>query len=450
MKQNLTRRGFVRLAAAGSAAMSWLATRQAPAVFAAADDKPALLGGRKAHSGGWPGWPEWREAWEPRVLEVLRSGVWCRSSGGPQVAEFETAYAKLLGAKRCLATASGTTALITALHVIGVDAGDEVIVSPYTFNATYNAILMHKALPVFADTDPATLTMDPATIESRITDRTRAIVPVHIYGMPCDMDPINAIAKKHKLGVVEDACQAWLAEYKGRMCGTLADMGCFSFQNSKHIPSGEGGAVTGNSDELLDRCHAYHNCGRATGTFQGDGCFTRGSNFRMQHFQAVILLQQIEKLVKETEKRRANADYLGAALKEIPGIAPAKLPENSRAVWHLYPMRYDAEKFNGLPLGRFLQALNAEGVHCGDGYSEQYNDGMLDEAIQSPGYKRLFSAKRLKDYRESFKELKGNKQVCDTTAAIFQNMLLTDRGAMDSIIEAIRKIHKHSAALAKG
>ena len=184
-------------------------------------------------------------------------------------ADFETAYAKLLGAKRCVATASGTTALLTALHVMGVDAGDEVIISPYTFIATYNVVLMHKALPVFADTDPATLTMDPASIESRITDRTRAIVPVHIYGMPCDMDPINAIAKKHNLAVVEDACQAWLAEYKGHKCGTLGDLGCFSFQNSKHIPAGEGGAVTGNSDELLDRCQAYHNCGRAFRHLQG-------------------------------------------------------------------------------------------------------------------------------------------------------------------------------------
>jgi perosamine synthetase len=136
-----------------------------------------------------------------------------------------------------------------------------------------NAVLINKALPVFADTDPATWTMDPASIESLITDRTRAILPVHIHGIPCDMDAINAIARKHNLAVVEDACQAWLAEYRGRKCGTLGDLGCFSFQNSKHITSGEGGAVTGNSDELLDRCHAFHNCGRATGTFHGKGCF---------------------------------------------------------------------------------------------------------------------------------------------------------------------------------
>jgi dTDP-4-amino-4,6-dideoxygalactose transaminase len=448
MENDLTRRGFVRTAAAGSAALAWLSARGSPRVFAAGADKPALLGGTPVHKGGWPKWPEWRQSWEPDVLEVLRSGRWCCSSGGGQVADFEAGYAELLGAKRCMATASGTTALITAMHVMGVDAGDEVITSPFTFIATYSTILSNKALPVFADTDPATLTMDPASIESRITERTRAIVPVHIYGMPCDMDPINAIAKKHNLAVIEDACQAWLAEYKGRKCGTLGDLGCFSFQNSKHLPVGDGGAVTGNSDELMDRCQAYHNCGRAFGTFKGRGYFSRGSNFRMNHYQAAMLLPQFDKLVTETERRRQNADHLTAGLKEIPGIQPLRLPENSRAVWHLYAFRYDAARFNGLPRNKFIKALRAEGVPCGGGYHEQYNDGLLDEAIKSRGFKRLFSAERLKAYRDSFQELNGNKQVCETTVGVFHTLLLADRGDMDHIIEAIRRIHAHSAALA--
>jgi dTDP-4-amino-4,6-dideoxygalactose transaminase len=331
-----------------------------------------------------------------------------------------------------------------------VDAGDEVIVSPFTFIATYNAILVNKALPVFADTDPATLTLDPASIESRITDRTRAILPVHIYGMPCDMDPINALARQHKLAVIEDACQAWLAEYKGRKCGVLGDLGCFSFQESKHLPSGEGGAVTGNSDALLDRCQSFHNCGRAYGSFKGDRpYFTRGSNYRMQQFQAVLLLQQLDKLVHDTARRRENADYLTANLKQIPGIQPARLPENSRAVWHLYPFRYDAQPFHGLSRDKFIQALNAEGIPCGGGYHEQYFDGLLDETINARGFKRLFSAQRLKAYRDSFHELKGNHQVCATTVAMTQNLLLAERSDMDHIIEAIRKIHAQSAAIAK-
>ncbi len=397
MKNPLTRRGFIRNAAVGSAALSWLSGNHAPQAWATESAKPALLGGTPVHPGGWSEWPTWRESWEPAVIKVLRSGKWFRGDGG-HVAEFETAYAQLLGAKRCLATASGTTALLVSLHVMEVDAGDEVIVSPYTFIATYNAILINKALPVFADTDPATLTMDPASIESRITERTRAILPVHIYGMPCDMDPINTIARKHKLAVIEDACQAWLAEYQGHKCGTLGDLACFSFQNSKHIPSGEGGAITGNSDELLDRCHAFHNVGRATGSFKGaKPFFTRGSNYRMQQFQAVILLQQFDKLGRETARRRENAD-------DLP---------------------------------------------CSGGYHEQYFDGLLDEAINSRGFKRLFSAGRLKAYRESFQELKGNRQVCATTVGLPQNLLLAGRQDMDHIVAAVRKIQAHSAALAK-
>jgi dTDP-4-amino-4,6-dideoxygalactose transaminase len=448
MGNDLTRRGFVRTAAAGSAALAWLNAQRPPTAFAAEADKPALLGGTPVHAGGWPKWPQWSESWESEIVEVLRSGRWSSSGGGGQVADFETAYAKLLGAKRCVTTASGTTALVTALHVMGVDAGDEVIVAPYTFIATYNVVLMHKALPVFADTDPATLTIDPASIESRITERTRAILPVHIYGMPCDMDPINAIAKKHNLAVVEDACQAWLGEYKGRKCGTLGDLGCFSFQNSKHIPSGEGGAVTGNSQELLDRCWSYHNCGRAHGTFKGSGSFSRGTNFRMTHYQAALLRQEIDKLVTDTERRRENADHLTAGLKETPGVEPVRLPEDSRAVWHLYAFRYDPAQFHGLSRSKFIKALRAEGVPASGGYREQYFDGLLDEAINSRGFKRLFPAARLKAYRDSLQELKGNKQVCETTVAVYQSMLLADPSDVDHIIEAIRKVHAHSAALA--
>ena len=167
--------------------------------------------------------------------QILRSGKWYRASGGT-VQQFEAVYVNLLGAKRCLATASGTTALIVAMHVLDVDAGDEVIVSPFTFIASYNAILLCKALPVLADTDPATLTMAPASIESRITERTRAIMPVHIYGMPCDMDPIMATARERGVAVVEDACQAWLAEYKGRMCGTIGDLGLLQFPELQAPP----------------------------------------------------------------------------------------------------------------------------------------------------------------------------------------------------------------------
>jgi dTDP-4-amino-4,6-dideoxygalactose transaminase len=443
MSATNSRREFFGIAAAALGA-SVLPKR---AMGRLAADKPALLGGMPVHKGSWPRWPEWRQAWEPSVLRVLRSGQWYRGSG-EQVPQFEAAYAELLGAKRCLATASGTTALIVGMHVLDVDAGDEVIVSPFTFIASYNAILFHKALPVFADTDPATLTMEPASIESRITERTRAIMPVHIYGLPCDMDPIVAVARKHRLPVIEDACQAWLADYKGKTCGTIGDLGCFSFQNSKHLPSGEGGAITGNSDELIDRASSFHDCGRPYGGFKPAPNATRGGNFRMQHVQAAVLLQQFDKLRADTVRRRENATRLTASLKEIPGIVPARLPADSQAVWHLYPFRYEADKFQGLPREKFIRAMRAEGIPCSAGYGEQYFDGLLDEAIASRGFKRLFSERRLKAYRDSFQELKGNRHVCATTVAMTQNLLLADPTDIHHIGEAIRKIQAHGAELA--
>ncbi|MCC6492284.1 MAG: DegT/DnrJ/EryC1/StrS family aminotransferase [Pirellulales bacterium] len=444
----LSRREFVRTATAGAGAIASLAGGAGLALADAAD-KPAALGGTPAHQGAWASWPQWDQAWEPQILEVLRSGVWSPAGNdeGP-VGDFEKAYAQALGANDCVATSSGTAALLTALAAVGVEAGDEVIVSPYTFIATYNAVLAHHALPVFADTDPATLTMDPASIESRITDRTRAIIPVHIYGMPCDMDAINTIAQKHNLAVVEDACQAWLAEYKGKKCGTLGDLGCFSFQNSKHIPSGEGGAVTGVKQPLLDRARSYHDCGRAFGAYEGRGNFSRGLNYRMTHYQGAMLHQQIAKLISDTKRRQENGDRLTAGLREIPGIEPVRLPENSRAVWHLYAFRYNPEAFSGMPRIKFMRALNREGVPCSSGYAQQYFDGLLDEALNSRGFQRLFSAERVKSYRDSLHELKGNKQVCETTVAVFQTLLLGTERDVDDIVEAVRRIQAHSASLA--
>jgi dTDP-4-amino-4,6-dideoxygalactose transaminase len=169
----------------------------------------------------------------------------------------------------------------------------------------------------------------------------------------------------------------------------------------------------------------------------------------MTQAQAVILCRQFDKLVEQTAIRRANADYLSANLGKIPGITPARLPEKSQPAWHLYAFRYDAAQFNGLSRDKFIKAMSAEGIPCGSPYHEQYYDGLLDEAIASRGFKRLWSAKRLKAYRDSFQELKGNKQVCETTVAMTQNMLLADRGDMAHIIEAIRRTQAHSAALAK-
>lgn len=410
-------------------------------------DKLAINGGDPVRKASWPDWPIWNQDAEEEVIKMLRSGHWWRGSG-EYVEEFEKKYAGLMDAKRCLATASGTTALLVATHVMGVDAGDEILVSPYTFIATYNVILMNKALPVFVDSDPETFLINPDKIEERVTDRTSAILPVHIYGLPVDMDSVNAVAKKHGLKVIEDACQAWLAEYKGKKTGTLGDLGCFSFQNSKHIPTGEGGAIVGNDDEIMDRCHAFHNCGRPHGTFQWEAPYpTRGSNRRMQQIQAIMLMSQMKRAKSDADVRLRNALYLDKKLKDIPGIIPYKLASGAtRSAYHMYPLRYKKEEFNNAPKEKFISALQAEGIPCSGGYGPQNTYGIIEEALNSRGYKRLFSRERLNRYRDE-NHLPGNNQLCEEAVCFYQSLLLGTEKDMDDIASAITKIYENREQL---
>lgn len=411
-------------------------------------DKLAISGGGKVHPGSWPEWPVWDKNAEEGITAMLRTGRWWRGNG-EHVVEFEKKYAELMGTKRCLATASGTTALIISLKALGVDAGDEVIVSPFTFIASYNVIFMNKALPVFADTDPETFLIDPSTIESRITERTVAILPVHIYGLPADMDSINAIAQKHNLKVVEDACQAWLAEYKGKKVGSFGDTGCFSFQNSKNLPAGEGGAIISNNEDLMDRCTSLHNCGRPFGSVKRTSDYPiSGTNFRMQQVQALILLSQMNRIKADADVRLANATYLDTELKKIPGIKPYRLAGGAtRSAYHLYPFRYIKEEFNNAPREKFIRALNAEGIPCSAGYGPQNKDGLIEDTLNSKGYKRIFSEARLKQWREQ-NILPQNDKLCAEAVAFYQSILLGSRSDMEDIVKAITKIHKNKDSLA--
>jgi dTDP-4-amino-4,6-dideoxygalactose transaminase len=444
--KNISRRKFVWVTSAGTAS-SLLASGVLASGTSASKDL-ALLGGTPVRSQSWHAWPVWNKDAESSMLDVLRSGNWYRG-WGHKVEEFEKAYASEVQAKRCLATASGTAALQVALQVLGVDAGDEVIVSPYTFIATYNVVFLQHALPVFADTDRETFLIDPAGIEAKINERTVAILPVHILGLPADMDSINAIAKRHGLAVVEDACQAWLAEYNGKPCGTLGDLGCFSFQNSKHLTSGEGGCIVGNDDDLMDRCHSFHNCGRPYGNAREFTNYPyRGSNERMTEMQAVILLSQLRRIREDADKRLQNALYLDSRLKDVPGIIPNKLARGAtRSAYHLYPFRYDPEAWDGVPRSKFLEALKAEGIPCSGGYGPQYYDGLVEEALQSRGFKRLFSKARLDRYREEIRNLPGNDQLCKEAVWLFQYMLLGSREDMDDIVRAITKVYENRKKL---
>jgi dTDP-4-amino-4,6-dideoxygalactose transaminase len=287
--------------------------------------------------------------------------------------------------------------------------------------------------------------MDPSKIASRITDRTTAIVPVHIYGLPVDMDGVNAAAKKGNLKVVEDACQAWLGVYKGKKLGTIGDLGCQSFQNSKNIPAGEGGCVLGNNDELMDIATSYHNCGRLVGSVKNQ---INGSNYRMTQTQALILLSQMQRFQKDNDIRYANAQYLDSKLKKIPGIVPCKLVKgDNRSAYHLYAYRYIKEKFNNIPKEKFLEALRAEGVPGGAGYGRQHKSEMIETVLNSKGYKRLYSEARLKQWREE-NELPGTDQLVEQACTFTQNILLGSRADMDDIVNAITKIYENRNTLA--
>ena len=442
-----TRRQAISAASAGAFGSLFSWSFPAFDIAGKDQDKLAILGGAKVHTGTWPVWPVWDQAAEDKIAAMLRSGKWWRGNGD-HVIEFEKKYAEHIGARRCLATASGTSALMVTINSLGIDAGDEVIVSPFTFIASYNVIILNKALPVFADTDPETFLIDPKTIEAKITDRTSAILPVHIYGLPCDMDGINEVAKKHNLKVIEDACQAWTAEYRGKKVGTFGDAGCFSFQNSKNLPAGEGGAITSNNDELMDRCNSFHNCGRPYGSIKRTSDYPiNGGNSRMQQIQALILLNQMNRIQNDAEIRHANAQYLDAKLKEIPGIIPYKLASGAtKSAYHLYPFRYQKEEFNNVPKDKFLKALSAEGIPCSSGYGPQYRDGLIDEMLKSKGFKRLFPESRLKQWKEEI-NLPGNEKLCSEAVIFYQSMLLGSRSDMDDIVRAIAKIHANSKLL---
>jgi perosamine synthetase len=451
--KSYSRRDFVKhgsLAGLG-AAVGMSVTPRLLARFTSNAATPAILGGTPVRTKGWSRWPIWNpQTDEEQVLKALRSGVWSRHG---LVAEFEKKWAELIGAKRCVTTVNGTNALITALKQLDIGGRDEVIVTPYTWIATTQAILQTGAMPVFADVDPQTYQIDPERIEQKITSRTRAILPVHILGLPADMERIMAIARKHNLLVVEDACQAWLAEINHKKVGTFGNAGCFSFQNSKHLPVGEGGAIVSDDGEFMDRCYSYHNMGLPHGSVASKGgsqFVMLGSKVRWSEYQAAVGLAQFARLEKQTSTRNENAAYLRLKMRQIPGIVPHRLYDNAtRAAYHLFPFRYQEEQFKGLSRANFIRALRAEGIPCTEGYGSDLNSApYLKDAFQSKNF-RLMYPKEMLDF-DSYVERNRcpkNEQLCRETIWLAQNLLLGDTADMDDIVRAIEKVRDNSEAL---
>lgn len=286
------------------------------------------------------------------VTAVLKSGMLAQ---GPKVAEFEEKFARFIGSKFAIATSSGTTALHVALLAHGIGPGDEVITSPFTFIATANSILYTGAKPVFVDIDEDTYNIDPEKIEKVISKKTKAILPVHLYGQAADMTQILAIARKHKLAIIEDACQAHGAEWRDKKVGSFGT-GTFSLYPTKNMTTGEGGMITTNSQEIYERANLI----RAHGSKVKYYHEILGFNFRMTDIAAAIGLEQLKKLSKFNKARQKNASYLNKNLSKIPGIIVPVPDKNATHVYHQYTVRVLPEF--GLSRDEVLKKLTEAGI----------------------------------------------------------------------------------------
>jgi perosamine synthetase len=299
-------------------------------------------------------WLDERE--EELVLEVLRSG---RLSLGPWIDRFEEEVAARVGAPYAAALSSGTAGLHLLCQIAGLGPGDEVITSPLSFVASANCFVVEGATPVFADVDPVTLNLDPAAVEAAVTERTRAIVAVDMFGFPCELDELRAVAERHGLAVIEDACESLGAEYRGRPLGAHGPSAVFAFYPNKQMATGEGGIVTTHSEEEWQLLRSLRNQGRS---YDGGGWFNHvrlGLNYRWTDVQAAIGLAQLEKLDRILELRSSAASRYGELLADVDGVEPPAPDDDAhRRSWFVYVVELDAS----LDRAAVMDALRREGV----------------------------------------------------------------------------------------
>ncbi|MHB0878615.1 MAG: DegT/DnrJ/EryC1/StrS family aminotransferase [Anaerolineae bacterium] len=332
----------------------------------------AIDGGtRVVPQGTVKSWPPLEQVDRDAVMAVFDSGH-LHGTSAPRALELQEKWAQYVGTKYCLVTNSGTAALHMAVAGAGIGPGDEVITTAFTFWSTAAAILHHNAIPIFADIDPLTYTIDPALIEERITDHTRAILPVHIHGMPADMDPILDIAKRHNLIVIEDACQAHGATYKGRKTGSIGDIGAFSCNRSKNLSGGEGGLWTSDNEVYYRQAAMLREFGEVVLADKPReyNAFGLGWMYRPHEFVNALILAQLERLDQHNALRRQFAAYLTQELARIPGVKGPYTPDYADPCYFSYVVEFRPEEV-GLDVtpGQWKRAaqkaLAAEGVSIG-------------------------------------------------------------------------------------
>ena len=417
------------------------------------DEKLALFGGEKTVPGGLKiKWPVISQGDKDQVMEVLDSGIlWGPYS--PQVKGLQEEFAKYIGTKYCIALNSGTAALHCAVAAAGVGPGDEVITPAFSFTASAVAVLHHNAIPVFVDIDPRTFNIDTQKIEEKITEKTKAIIPVHIHGLPADMNQINKIAARRNLVVIEDACQAHGAEYYGKKAGNLGDMAAFSLNTTKNLPGGEGGLFVTNNEEYRGRANMIRMFGEFLKENEGRkyNSYSMGWHYRTQEMPAAFARSQLKRLDEFNENSRKNAEYLTKHLREIDGVTPPFTPSDRTHIYHKYRIRLSPAKLGlDIELSKFrdlvINALKAEGV-----------DAVLWQTLPIPG-QELFRRQEgygkgcpwscpharkieynLSDYPETVKLLEDSLVIASETYPLYpQKMEL-----MKYYVEGFQKVFKN-------
>ncbi len=410
-------------------------------------DRPAILGGKPLLDRVKPRrWPPRYAATERTLVRLYREEYW--SFNGPFERKFCEKFAEFQGAEHCVFMMNGTVTLEAALYACGIGPGDEVLTPAVTWVATAAAVLYVGATPVFVDVDPRTLCLDPEQAEAAITPRTRAVIPVHLYGSMADMDAVLALAARHELVVIEDASHAHGGRWAGRGTGTLGRLGSFSFQESKPLAAGEGGAVLTNDPELAQALYRYKHIGYPPGPrpqlapgerYSPPGFLCR--NYRATEFQAAILLGQLRTLGRLTRKRSAGADFLHRALAEIPGIrtqAPGRraAPQS----YYMFVITFDGEEFEGIPRDVFLRALAAEGLRAKGLYGSVprhplWNVEPKDFRVQATGADQFGPC------------CARAVETCARSVAIPHVWLLENESVLERIAAAVKRIRDHAGEL---
>jgi dTDP-4-amino-4,6-dideoxygalactose transaminase len=361
-----------------------------------------------------------------------------------------TTFAHLHRAAHGVCVSSGTAALQTALEAAVIGGGDEVIVPAVTWIATASAVLAVNAVPVFVDIDPDTFCISPAAAAAAVTERTRAIIPVHLSGAMADLDAIDSLARRHGLQVIEDAAHAHGSLWRCpdgvvRGPGAVGLAGCFSLQASKAFTAGEGGIVLTNDEAFADRCWSYRNVGRP----RRDGQEAMlGNNFRLSEVQAAVALAGLETLEQEVETRDANAQFLNRRLRELPGIRPAR--RDGRVVrqgYYGYILAYEPAAWDGVPRARFVKALRAEGIQASEGWRGGTVYGMEFWRVRKERFP--FAARydpSAPDYQRPHCPI-AEQFTAEREVTLPHPMLLASRDDAEDIVRAVEKLHAHRQEL---